>query len=77
MLKIRRKITLQIWVHWLVHTLQDFDQVTSGSRVGVGEEGNGSTFLSSTAGSTNSMDVIFNVVGEIKVDHKFDVLDVC
>lgn len=68
--------TLQIWVNVLVDTLQHLDQVTSGSRVALSEEGNGGTLLASTTGTTDTVNVVLNIVGKIKVDHELDVLNV-
>lgn len=68
--------SLQLRWNGLVGFSHDFAEITTKLGVAVGEEGNSGTRGTSTAGSTDTMDVVLDVAGHVVVDHVGDTLDV-
>lgn len=66
----------QLRVDLLLGLTQDADQVLGGLAVVGSEEGDGSALGAGTARTTDAVDVVLNVPGEVVVDDKLDVLDV-
>ena len=61
----------------LVGLSHDFAQVTAQLGVGVGEERHGSTGSTSTACSSNTVDVVLDVAWHVVVNHVGDTFNVC
>lgn len=60
----------------LISFLQDFDKIIRQAFVLVCEEGVRCAFVVRSSGSSYSVHVVFNVVGEIVVDDIFDIVDI-
>ena len=61
----------------LVGALQDLDDFSSETRVLLrNEKGDRRSLLSSTSGTPDTVNVRISVVGEVKVDYHFDIIDV-
>lgn len=53
----------QVFRNGLVGSLEDVNQSTSETLLVVGEEGNGSTVLTSTTGTANAVNVVLDTLG--------------
>lgn len=67
---------LQLVRHMLICLLQDGDQVPRTLGIVRGEEGDGRSEGTRATGSTDSVDVVFRIVGEIVVENVRDILDI-
>lgn len=68
--------SLQFRRNRLVGLSHDFTKITAELGVAVGEEGDGGSRGSSTAGSADTVDVVLDVARHVVVDNVGDTLDV-
>lgn len=66
----------QAGVDLLMGLLQDSDKLLGLLRIVHCEEGERRAGVSSTTSTTDTMDVVLDIVGEIVVDDEFDILDI-
>lgn len=67
----------KLGINCLVGLTEHRDEVTSLPHVVLGEEGIGCACLLATCRSANAVDIVFRVVGVVKVDDKFHVFNIC
>jgi hypothetical protein len=59
----------------LVGFFEKFNQVSNDATIATVEKGSGKTGISSTASTTNTMNIIVNISGEVVVDNMSDIGD--
>ena len=64
---------IQLWVNVLVSLLQHLHKLLSLFRILRCEVGVCGAGVLGTGGAADAVDIVLRVVGEVKVDHKFDV----
>jgi len=70
------RVALEELGHVLLGLAEELGELGSHVAIGLGEEGRGDTDVASTAGTTDAVDIVVNVGGQVIVDDVSDVGDV-
>jgi len=68
---------LKLSRHLLLRVTEELDEIFSVLRVVARKERDGGTLGTGTSSSSDTMDIILDIVGEIEVDDKLHILHIC